>query len=38
MPLLKKPEAPDWLPVTHLEVKPGAVPRAWLQYLEFKAG
>ena len=38
MPLLKKPEAPDWLPSTDLEVKPGAVPRSWLQYLEFKAG
>lgn len=38
MPLLKKPMAPDWLPSSELEAKPGSVPRSWLQYLAFKAG
>jgi 5-methylcytosine-specific restriction endonuclease McrA len=36
MPLLKKPEAPTWLPSAELDVKPGHVPRSWLQYLQLK--
>lgn len=38
MPLLTEPIAPNWLPSPELEAKPGAVPGAWLQYLQYKAG
>lgn len=38
MPLLRKPEAPAWLPSSELDVKSGQVPPNWLQYLQFKAG
>lgn len=38
MPLLNEPRAPTWLPVVHVEIRPGHVPPTWLQYLRFKAG
>ncbi|GIL17577.1 MAG: HNH endonuclease [Oligoflexia bacterium] len=38
MPLLKKPEVPNWLPTVELEFQTDRVPQVWLQYLQFKAG
>lgn len=38
MPLLQEPRAPSWLPVIHVEMRPGQVPQAWLHYLQFKTG
>jgi len=37
MPLLKEPKAPAWLPVVETEIKPGYIPRTWLQYLRLKS-
>lgn len=36
MPLKQPPRAPAWLPVVEWEVRPGAVPPTWLQYLQTK--
>lgn len=38
MPLRTVPRAPQWLPVVQVELRPGQVPAAWLQYLRSKAG
>lgn len=38
MPLMKRPEAPAWLPSPELDFKPGQVPGNWIQYLRYKAG
>lgn len=37
MPLLTIPKAPTWLPVVETDIRPGYIPRAWLQYLRLKS-